>query len=62
MKEKIFERLERGDKSTYGSGLGLSIVREVIRCYGGKVWVEDRIKGDPGKGSNFVLLLSKGKR
>lgn len=62
MKKKIFERLERGDKRIHGSGLGLTIVREVIKRGGGKVWVEDRIKGDPGKGSNFVLLLPKGRR
>ncbi len=60
MKEKIFGRLQRGDESIGGSGIGLTLVRQIVEKYGGKVWVEDRIKGDSTKGSNFVVFLPRG--
>ncbi|UCH88183.1 MAG: GAF domain-containing sensor histidine kinase [Thermoplasmata archaeon] len=59
MKSRIFKRLERGDESVYGSGLGLTIVNEVVERSGGMVWVEDRVKGDSSQGSNFVVKLLK---
>jgi PAS domain S-box-containing protein len=58
-KERIFKRLERGLTKVYGSGLGLTIVNEIISRCNGKIWVEDRITDDSGKGSNFVVLLPK---
>jgi signal transduction histidine kinase len=36
-----------------GSGLGLSVVREIIGRHGGEVWVEDALGG----GSRFVMRL-----
>jgi len=59
-KERIFKRLERGDESVHGSGLGLTIVNEIVKNSGGYVWVEDNVKGDSSQGSNFVILLLKG--
>ena len=59
MKEQIFKRLERGEESIRGSGLGLTIVREVVRQCNGKVWVEDRVQSDSNQGSNFVVMLPK---
>jgi len=38
-------------------GIGLSLVKKILEIYKGKVWVEDKIKGDYSKGSNFVVLL-----
>jgi signal transduction histidine kinase len=40
-----------------GSGLGLSIVRAIVEAYHGMVWVEDRVPGDPSKGSVFRVAL-----
>lgn len=57
-KKTIFKRLTRGEKSIHGSGLGLSIVREIIRACKGKVWVEDNIHGDYTQGANFVIELN----
>lgn len=54
-KEEIF--LRGKDKSAYGIGLGLSLVKKIINSYNGEIWVEDRVKGDRSKGSNFVLLI-----
>lgn len=38
-------------------GLGLALVKKIIDNYNGKIWVEDRVKGDHSKGNNFVLLI-----
>jgi len=57
MKERIFKRGYSEEKSVYGMGLGLSLVRGIIETYNGKIWVEDKVKGDRSKGSNFILLI-----
>jgi len=57
MKEQIFRRGYNEEKSVLGMGLGLSLVRGITDAYNGKIWVEDRVKGDRSKGSNFVLLI-----
>ncbi|MHA1342804.1 MAG: PAS domain S-box protein, partial [Promethearchaeota archaeon] len=56
-KDMIFLRGYNQDKSIYGMGLGLSLVKKIIDAYGGKIWVEDRIQGDYRNGSNFILLI-----
>ena len=51
----IFERLYKCDKgrSEKGSGLGLSIVHQLVEKLGGKITVESV----PGKGTEFMLLF-----
>ncbi|HIE32367.1 MAG TPA: PAS domain S-box protein [Methanosarcinales archaeon] len=61
-KDAIFNRLERAGESSQGSGLGLTIVKNVVESYGGTVWVEDRVRGDRTSGSKFVIILPKGAR
>ena len=56
-KVSIFERGNRRYQKSRGMGLGLSLVKKVIDLYQGKIWVEDRVKGDYKQGSNFVLLI-----
>jgi two-component system, OmpR family, sensor histidine kinase MtrB len=56
----VFERFARGGmagrrSSSEGSGLGLALVDEHVRMHGGRVWVEDRLDGQPG--ARFVLEL-----
>lgn len=57
----IFERFYRADKSrnrsTGGSGIGLTIVKSIIEAHGGKVKVESSI----GEGSKFTVYLPKDK-
>ncbi|TFG30265.1 MAG: PAS domain-containing sensor histidine kinase [Promethearchaeota archaeon] len=56
-KEEIFQRAYNKEKSTTGLGLGLSLVKKIVESYYGQIWIEDRIKGDPSKGCDFVILL-----
>jgi signal transduction histidine kinase len=45
---RVFERFARGDRG--GAGLGLSLVRDIIRLHGG--WVE--LDSEPGKGATVT--------
>jgi len=56
-KEIIFQRGYKKDISIKGMGLGLSLVKKILTGYNGEIWVEDRVKGDYTKGSNFVILI-----
>ena len=56
-KQLIFERGYKKEKGSKGMGLGLSLIVEILRSYNGKIWVEDRIKGDHAKGSKFILVI-----
>jgi PAS domain S-box-containing protein len=55
MREKIFERFERGkeSQSTPGLGLGLYISRQITEAHGGKLSCESEV----GKGTTFILTL-----
>jgi len=49
-----FWRLERDRGSAVaGTGIGLSVVRELVALHGGRVWAEDA----PGSGGRFVIEL-----
>ena len=52
---KIWDRLYRGDQSLAqrGLGLGLSLVRAIVRAHGGRVEVASEV----GKGSRFTVYL-----
>lgn len=54
---RIFERFWRAEKSrsraTGGAGIGLSIVRELVRAHNGEV----EVRSAPGKGSLFRVTL-----
>lgn len=52
---RVFDRLYRGDRSrsARGLGLGLSLVRAIVRAHGGEV----RVDSAPGRGSTFTIDL-----
>ncbi|MFX1531158.1 MAG: PAS domain S-box protein [Promethearchaeota archaeon] len=56
-KEMIFKRGNRELKGTKGMGIGLSLVKKIIKGYHGKIWIEDRVENDYTKGSNFIILI-----
>ncbi|MFQ5815656.1 MAG: PAS domain S-box protein, partial [Candidatus Hydrothermarchaeaceae archaeon] len=58
-KTAIFERFKRIDTGTRGSGVGLYLCKLLVDKYGGKIWVENRVRGDRKKGSVFHITLPK---
>ncbi len=56
-KGNIFQRVYNIDRTISGMGIGLSLVRKILTNYKGQIWVEDKVKGDYSKGSNFVVLI-----
>ena len=61
-KEIIFQDTHMKSRQSKGMGIGLSLVAKLIELYGGKICVENRIKGDSTKGSNFVILIPLAKK
>jgi signal transduction histidine kinase len=59
---RIFERFHRVEgargRSFEGSGIGLSLVHELVRLHGGKVTVESEV----GSGTTFVVSIPTGKQ
>jgi PAS domain S-box-containing protein len=55
--ERIFERFERvaSSRQYTGLGLGLFIVREIVRAHGGSI----RVDSQPGQGATFVVELPR---
>jgi len=55
IQSKIFDKFVqvKSDKALGGSGLGLTICKEIIRAHGGTIWVDSI----PGEGSTFTFTL-----
>ncbi|HIE02558.1 MAG TPA: response regulator, partial [Thiotrichaceae bacterium] len=55
--ERIFESFEQAEGSTAreygGTGLGLTVTKQLVQLHGGKIWVEST----PGRGSQFKFTL-----
>jgi two-component system sensor histidine kinase GlrK len=54
--ERVFEKFRRvdsGEGTPAGTGLGLTISKHIITAHGGRIWVES----EPGKGSTFFFSL-----
>ncbi|MHA1255196.1 MAG: PAS domain-containing sensor histidine kinase [Promethearchaeota archaeon] len=56
-KKPIFQKNDKKQIGSKGMGLGLSLVAKLIDLCEGKIWVEDRIKGDYTQGSNFIIQI-----
>ena len=55
MKDKIFNRLHRGDTNAHGMGLGMYRVKSLVDSYGGRVWAE----GELDHGATFYFTLKQ---
>ena len=56
-KKLIFKKNVKKSIGSKGMGLGLSLVAILLDLCEGKIWVEDRIKGDYTQGSNFIIQI-----
>ena len=56
-KRNLFQGEQFQHEMSKGMGIGLSLVAKLIELYGGMISIEDRIKGEPSQGSNFILLI-----
>lgn len=58
---KLFEKFQQlggpSDRKTGGTGLGLTISKQIVEQHGGSVWVTS----EPGKGSSFCFTLPPAK-
>lgn len=55
---KVFEKFYRGKHQREmipGTGMGLTIAREIVRAHRGRIWVES----EPGKGATFSFSLPR---
>jgi len=60
-RKRIFERFHRVEdeltRKTGGTGLGLTLARDLVRGFGGDITVKSRL----GEGSRFTILLPRRK-
>ena len=59
LKKVIFERFQRGKGKKSGKGLGLYITRIIVERYGGRIWAEDRVPGQPAQGAVIRVRLRR---
>ena len=57
VKDRVFQRFEKGATKAKGSGLGLYLVKKLVDGYNGVIWVEDRIPGVYNQGAKFIFTL-----
>lgn len=57
LKQAVFRRSPHEDLKHVGKGLGLTVADRYISRLGGRIWIEDRVKGAPSKGTKVVVTL-----
>ncbi len=58
-KKDVFEKFKKGGPRSAGSGLELFVVKSIAEMYGGMVRAQDRVAGEPSKGTDMVVLLPR---
>ena len=60
VRRKIFEKFQQASETLadrpQGSGLGLTISRQIVEFFGGRIWVESV----PGRGAKFSFIVPVG--
>ncbi|MFX0030757.1 MAG: sensor histidine kinase [Candidatus Hermodarchaeota archaeon] len=62
MKDYVFYKVHERPRSFKRIGLGLLLVGEIVHGFNGKVWAEDKVKGDYTKGTKIVVLIPEAQR
>jgi signal transduction histidine kinase len=60
IKNSLFKIIMMKEGKTEGMALSLLLVKKILDFYGADIWVEDRITGEPSKGSNFIIQIPEG--
>ena len=53
--EKIFKMFQSFSSNKRSTGIGLSIVKKIVKNYNGKIWIESELT----KGTTFFIKLPK---
>ncbi|TXT63093.1 MAG: Signal transduction histidine kinase [Promethearchaeota archaeon] len=56
-KKVIFNESASFRNQKAGLGIGLSLVKQLIKIYGGEIAVQDRVQGDISEGSIFTIFI-----
>jgi len=59
IKEKIFTNSYKTKYTSTGMGIGLSLVKTIVKAYNGEIWVKNRVKDNHEKGSIFSIILPR---
>jgi sensor domain CHASE-containing protein len=59
MKTQIFNRFLKDPDKRSSYGMSLHIVKMLIEAYGGRVWADDRVPGQPERGAVIRFTLKK---
>ncbi|MFA4991774.1 MAG: ATP-binding protein [Candidatus Omnitrophota bacterium] len=51
--DKFYQTAERSHSDIAGTGIGLSITKEIVSLHGGRIWVES----EKGQGARFIFTL-----
>lgn len=56
-KIEIFKAERSKQTGGKGMGFGLTLVKKLVDFYNGEIWIENKVKEDSSKGSNFIILI-----
>jgi PAS domain S-box-containing protein/small GTP-binding protein len=56
-KDIVFEGQYEREKGGRAMDIGLSLVKIILEKFGGKIWIEDKVKTDYRKGCVFIVLI-----
>ncbi len=55
--EKAILLADIRDDQARKRGIGIQIIKSLVKKYGGQITLEDRVTGDPSKGVKFIVVL-----